>query len=48
MDYKELHQDVYETLCEDLQREPDWKEMREAFRDRLANLADFLIDTDEA
>lgn len=38
MNYKEIHQEIYETLTESLGREADWKEIDEAFRDRMSNL----------
>ena len=37
MDYKEIHQEVYEELLENLGREPDWKEIECAFRDHISN-----------
>ena len=44
MDYKEIHQECYEELCVNLNREPDWKEISESFRDRISSLTDHYKD----
>lgn len=44
MDYKEIHQECYENLVEDLKREPTWKEVEASFQDRISNIIDCLSD----
>lgn len=42
MDYKEIHQECYENLREDLGREPEWHEVNDAFRDEISIMVDAI------
>lgn len=44
MDYKEIHQEVYENLKEELNREPTWQEIDYSYRNHIASLADHYKD----
>lgn len=44
MDYKQIHQDCYEDLIEELGREPNFEEMESAYRDRIASMVDRAKD----
>lgn len=44
MDYKQLHQEIYESLCEELGTEPHWEVLDYRFRDRIASMYDYLKD----
>lgn len=40
MDYKEVFQECYEDLCEELGREPTFKEVDERFRNELYDVCE--------
>jgi hypothetical protein len=44
MDYKEIHQQCYDRLEEDLGREPEWFEIDSAFRDEISLMVDAIRD----
>jgi hypothetical protein len=48
MDYRDIHQEVYEDLLEFLGREPSLKELDEAFQDRSSGMVDAIIEWDES
>lgn len=47
MDYKEIHQEVYENLTEEFGREPDPEEMHQAYRDEILSRADWICDCEK-
>ena len=40
MDYKELHQQVYDELKDRLGHEPEWHETWKAYQDAIGNMID--------
>jgi hypothetical protein len=44
MDYKEIHQNCYEELCEELGREPNLNEINTAYMNYMSGLVDAAKD----
>jgi hypothetical protein len=44
MDYKEIHQELFEEFEQEMGREPNFIEMNDLFRDRISSLVDHYKD----
>jgi hypothetical protein len=44
MEYLEIHKEHFEEVCQELGREPTWKELENSYRHKIECMFDFYRD----